>query len=130
MDSVSDPRADIARMRNFGASTVVPAPARPLALPIDCGAVSFIPLSFELIACDKLATVDGLSVNVTVKVIDRSSSRREPLLLSRAVQCQKGLDDKGFARFVRECVAWLMMHELDECLHVNGERLTDPHADG
>jgi len=112
----------------------------PHARPLRIGAVSFIPLRFELVDIELLRSPDGPArLVITVRVIDRSTTKGEPLLLNRETLVPRDEFDfqapalaqwEMVAKHVRAAVLWMMTHELDECLHLDGQRLNDPHAEG
>jgi len=111
----------------------------PQARPLELGPISFIPLRFELVDLQLLRSPSGPArLAVTVRVIDRSTTKGEPLLLSRETLVPRDEFDfqapalaqwEMVAKHVRAAVLWLMAHELDECLHLDGQRLNDPHAE-
>lgn len=93
--------------------------------------------------------VRGLDIkikDVRVEYPDRPESHGHPLMLMRvevsvphrdtgtpiSVSMQRHmLADMGEANAVRTLLAELLLHELDECIYVRGERVFDPHkSDG
>lgn len=71
-----------------------------------------------------------VTVSVEATVADREVSKPIPLFFSRSMPMDIWKSDpQRQVHFVRDTLRSMLMHELDECLKVDGVRVFDPHKD-
>lgn len=65
----------------------------------------------------------GSWVDVRLLIRDRDTGAEEPIQF----RFNPPRSFESPAHMVRDAIAWVLTHELEECLHVDGVRVFDPH---
>jgi hypothetical protein len=67
-------------------------------------------------------------VKVEMQVRHRDTGERTRIVIANSFPDDLDKDPRALADFVRYMVREALLHELDECLYLDGKRLNDPHA--
>ncbi len=94
--------------------------------PLVTGAagVSFLPLSWTLKSVEVGGTPHGRRVTVVGEAVNVDTGEMGEVGMRREFDLQTPV-----AEAIRQVVRSLLLHEIDECLFVNGKHLRDPHPE-